>query len=117
MARFGYIRSMATNQRIASATDAVEAIRSNPYLQKVLSDEQLHDDVRSAIGSAKSVMDQMQSKASVGKKMTNDKLYDELQSLAKAVRDASEAVRDAPSRQRSGGGFVGKLAIGAVGAV
>ena len=112
---------MAINSKVNTATDAVSAVRENPYVQKALSDEQLHDEVRSAFAAAQSLFEQMKSNTSPSKKLTNDKLFDELQTLATSIRDASDSIRDAKPARRSGGGGIGRLigltVVGAIAAI
>jgi len=111
---------MAINSKVNTATDAVSAVRENPYVQKALSDEQLHDEVRSAFAAAQSLFEQLRSNAAPSKKLTNDKLFDELQTLATSIRDASDSIRDAKPRRSGGGGFgrlIGLTIVGGIAAI
>lgn len=113
---------MAKN-RINNAGEAVAAVRDNAYVQKALNDEQLHDEVRSAIESAKSLFEQMQSKGAASNKLTSDDLYDDLQAFATSVRDATDSIRSAKSAPKSGGGggglgrLIGLAVIGGIAAL
>ena len=96
---------MAYSKKVSSATDAVSSMKSNPYIQRAIKDEDLHDSVREAINAARSVMDQFQNNKSTAKTLKNDKLYNDLQSLAVSAIGAGEMMKAAPKKQKKGGAF------------
>ncbi len=100
-----------------AAVDAVESARSHPLVQRVINDDQLHEDVRQAVDSAKALFEQLQSNASAGVKLTNDKLYDELQQLAVSLRDAGTALSDPKAAQKSGLGVGRVVGLGVAGGI
>lgn len=113
---------MAITSKVAQATDsagdAVSSVRSNPYLQRAINDTQLHDDVRAAVAAGKAIAEHLKSNRSAASKLTADNLYNELQGLAVAVRDAGEAIKNAPQAQKPRRGGFGKLLmVGIVGGI
>jgi hypothetical protein len=108
---------MAKN-KAATAADAVAAAKDNPYVQRIVSDDELRDNVRVAIESAKSAYERLSNgKAPTKAIMDDKKLHKDLKAAAEALRDAGNALREAPKKQKKRkGGFGRKLLILFVGA-
>jgi hypothetical protein len=108
---------MAKN-KAATAADAVAAAKDNPYVQRIVSDDELRDNVRVAFESAKSAYERLSNgKAPTKAIMDDKKLHKDLKAAAEALRDAGNALREAPKKQkRRKGGFGRKLLILFVGA-
>jgi len=106
----------------ATAADAVSAVRSNPYVQRVAEDDDLRDNVRVAYESAQSAFNRLSSGKGLPKKLVGDKkLHGDLQSAADALRDVGAALLDAPKnpkpkKKKRTGGFLRKIVVLGVGA-
>jgi hypothetical protein len=107
---------MAAKGKATRAAAAASAARANPYVKRLIEDEDLRENIRTAIDSARKAY----ARATNGKAahlavLEDKKLQKELRRSAEALRDASVSLRQAPKRRRKGG--VGRLLfIGIVGA-
>ena len=107
---------MAKN-KAASAASAVAAAKDNPYVQRIVADDELRDNVRVALESAKSAYERLSNgKAPTKVIMDDKKLHKDLKAAAEALRDAGNALREAPKKKKRRGGFGRKLMILFVGA-
>src|SRR6476469_2882138 len=107
---------MAKN-KAASAASAVAAAKDNPYVQRIVADDELRDNVRVALESAKSAYERLSNgKAPTKAIMDDKKLHKDLKAAAEALRDAGNALREAPKKKKRRGGFGRKLMILFVGA-
>ena len=108
---------MAKN-KAATAAEAVAAAKDNPYVQRIVSDDELRDNVRVAFESAKSAYERLSNgKAPTKAIMDDKKLHKDLKAAAEALRDAGErAARGAEEQKKRKGGFGRKLLILFVGA-
>ena len=109
---------MAKN-KAATAAEAVAAAKDNPYVQRIVSDDELRDNVRVAFESAKSAYERLSNGKTPTKAIMDDKkLHKDLKAAAEALRDAGSALREAPTKQkkRRRGGFGRKLLVLFVGA-
>ncbi len=100
----------------ATAAEAVDAVKSNPYLQKVATDGDLHDNVRVAYESARTAYERLASGKSPSKAVLEDKkLHANLATAAAALKDVGYALADAPAKKKKGG-LGRKLLVVVVGA-
>jgi len=100
----------------ATAAEAVDAVKSNPYLQKVATDGDLHDNVRVAYESARTAYERLASGKSPSKAVLEDKkLHANLATAAAALKDVGYALADAPAKKKRGG-LGRKLLVVVVGA-
>jgi hypothetical protein len=107
---------MAAKKKAAKAQKAAVKARYNPYVQKLIDDEDLRDNVVDAYEAVRSAYGRISNG-----KSTTDQIFDD-KKLQKQIREASENIRDvavslheAPKKQRSGG--IGRLLlVGIVGA-
>jgi hypothetical protein len=90
--------------------------KANPYIQRLIEDGDLRDNVRTAIDSTKSAYDRLTNGKAPAKALLEDKkLQRDLQTALDAVKEASSALSDAPKkRARKSGGFGRKLFVGAL---
>src|SRR6478609_8139991 len=112
---------MAKN-KAATAADAVAAAKDNPYVQRIVSDDELRDNVRVAFESAKRAYERLSNgKAPTKALMDDKKLHKDLKEAAEALRDAGSALRSAPKKRKKRSGGLGRklllLVIGAGAAV
>jgi hypothetical protein len=102
--------------KAARATDIYETARENPYVQRLIEDDELRDSLRDAFEAAKGAYGRAtgNGKGAV-KAVTSDK------KVQKDLRDAAENLREAADRLRKPkkrkGGFGKLLLIAVVGAV
>lgn len=109
---------MSKKKRAAKATEVVEAVKENQYVQRLLGDEELRDTLRSAYESAQDAYGRLSNgKAPTKALMEDKKLQKELRNAATALRDASTALREGPKRKRRTGRRLMVVAIGGVLAV
>ena len=101
----------------AGAVAAGRAARSNPYLQTLIEDEQVRDDLRTAVDSARKAFDRMSNGKGPAKALMDDKkVQKELKEAATSLRDAAETLRGAkrrPKRKRCGGLLLVLIGVGA----
>src|SRR5579859_5943011 len=101
-----------------NTADLANITKANPYLQRLIEDAELRDNVRVAIDSAKNAINRLSSAKAPQKALIDDKkLQNEIRSAAEAARDAAMALSDAPKRSKpkKKGGFGRKLLVLAVG--
>jgi hypothetical protein len=102
-----------------SAVEAVDAVKSNPYIQKVATDGDLHDNVRVAYESARTAYERLASGKSPSKAVLEDKkLHANVATAVEALKDVGYALADAPSgkSRKKKGGLGRKLLVLVVGA-
>ena len=108
---------MAAKDKAAKAAAAAQAAKDNPYLQRVIQDDELRDNMVVAFEAAKDAYTRLsKGKAPAKNLMENKKLHADMKRSADALRDASAALRDAPKRttpkKRRGG--IGRLLLVAI---
>lgn len=90
------------------ATDIYETARENPYVQRLIEDDDLRDSLRDAFEAAKGAYGRATS-ASKGpvKAVTSDKkVQKDLREAAESLREASERLRKPPKRKGGIGRFI-----------
>ena len=106
---------MAAKKKAAKAQKAAVRARYNPYVQRVVDDEDLRQNIVQAYESSRDAFARLSNGKSPSKQIFDDKkLQKNLREAAESFRDASVALREAPKKQRSGG-FGRILLIGLVG--
>ena len=100
----------------AGAIGAAQAARNNPYVQRVVEDDELRDNLRTAYDSAKKAYERMSNGKGPAKALLDDKkTQKELKEAASSLKEAADTLRGA-KKKKSGGGLGRKLLILAVGA-
>jgi hypothetical protein len=91
----------------ASAAQAVEAVKTSPLVQRVVTDDELHDNVRVAYESARHAYERLANAKKPPQAVLNDrKLHAEVAMAAAALRDVGNALSNpgkSPKRKRKGG--------------
>jgi flagellar biosynthesis/type III secretory pathway protein FliH len=106
---------MAAKKKAAKAQRAALQARYNPYVQRVVDDEDLRSDIVQAFESSRDAFGRLSNGKSPSKALFDDKkLQKDLKQAAESIRDATVALREAPKKQRSGG-FGKLLLVGIVG--
>ena len=80
-----------------NTADLANITKANPYIQRLIEDADLRDNVKTALDSAKSAYDRLISAKAPQKAILEDrKLQNDVKQAADAVRAAAEALSDAP---------------------
>jgi hypothetical protein len=91
---------MAAKDKAAKAAAAAQAAKENPYLQRVIQDDELRDNMVVAFEAARNAYGRLNHGKSPTKNLIEDKkLHANLKKSADALRDASSALREAPKHQ------------------
>ncbi|HYZ79758.1 MAG TPA: hypothetical protein VE571_00735 [Solirubrobacteraceae bacterium] len=84
-----------------NTADLANITKANPYIQRLIEDAELRDNVRTAIDSGKSAVNRLSRSKAPQKALLDDKkLQSELRAAAEALRDAAMALSDAPKRSK-----------------
>jgi hypothetical protein len=105
---------MAAKKQAAKARRAASG--ASPYVQRVVEDAELRDNVMVAFDSAKSAYGRLTNGKPATKVMDDKKLHKDLRQAAEALRDAGQALREGPQKRKRGGGLGKLLLLGIVGA-
>jgi hypothetical protein len=106
---------MAKSTRTQKLRDAGRSASENPYVRRLVEDQELRENIRNAFDSARKAYGRMQNGKGPAQALLDDKkVQKELQQAARSLRTASDQLRG-----KSGGGFPwGKvLLVGIVGAI
>jgi hypothetical protein len=99
--------------KAAKAGGAAAVAKTSPYVQRLVQDEELRDNLRAAFDSGRTAYGRLSNGKNPASQLLDDKkLRKELQNTAAALKDASDALRDGPKRKRKGG--LGKLLLVAI---
>lgn len=98
----------------AGAVAAGRAAGSNPYVRRLVEDEDLREELRSAFDSARKAYGRIDGKGA-GKALEDKKAQRELKGAADSLKTAAESLRARPKRRKRRFGRLLMLAI--VGAV
>src|SRR5215210_982322 len=94
----------------AGAVAAGKAVRSNDYVQRLVEDEELRDNLRTAFRSARKAYSRMANGKGPVKALTEDKkTQKELREAASSLREAADTLRGAKKKKRRG--RFGKLLV------
>jgi adenylosuccinate synthase len=97
----------------AGAFAAGKAARSNPYVNQLIEDGELRDNLRTAYESARKAYGRINGKGPV-KALTEDKkVQKELREAASSLRDAAETLRGSTKRKKRGGRKLLLVLVGA----
>jgi hypothetical protein len=104
------------NKKVAKAGKAAEKARSNPYVQRLIEDEDLRKSIVQAYESAREAVGRLSNGKSPTTQIFEDKkLQKHVKEAAGNLRDVSVSLREAPKKQRKGGGLGRLLLVGVVG--
>lgn len=102
---------MAAKKKAAKAGAGVyaagKAARSNPYVQRLVEDDELRDNLRTAYESARKAYSRMNGKGPT-RVMEDKKMQKELREAASSLRDAADTLRGAKAKKprRRGRGLI-----------
>jgi len=92
---------MAARDRAAKAGAAASAVRSSPYIQRLLQDQDLRNNVREAFDLTRSAYGRLTNGKGPSKALLEDKkLQHELRDAAVSLREVGTALREGPRRKR-----------------
>jgi hypothetical protein len=109
---------MAAKDRLSKAEEAAKAAQKNPYLQRLIEDEELRGSLLAAYGAARNAYGRMSNGKPPAKALFDDrKLQNELKSAVFSLRDASSSLREPPKKARRKRGLGRSLVLLTVGGV
>ena len=92
---------MAAKKKAAKAGAAAVAVKNSPYVQRVIEDEELRQNLYQAYESARDAAARLGNGKSPTKQIFDDKkLQKDLKNAAESFRDASVALREAPKQKK-----------------
>jgi hypothetical protein len=95
---------MGKKKKAAAAAGAVNTARQNPYVQRVIEDDDLRDNVRVAFEAARDAYDRLSNGKTPVKVLSDDKkFHKDLQTAAGALKDAGSSLREGPKKKKRGG--------------
>jgi hypothetical protein len=98
--------------KATQAADLYATARENPYVGRLIEDEELRDSLKKAFEAAKGAYGRATSNGSTVKAVTSDKkVQRDLKSAAENLRDATEALRAPKKRKKSKLGRIILLAL------
>lgn len=109
-------KTSRTTQTADRAADLYSTARENPYVQRLVEDDELRDNLREAFEAARGAYARAtgNGKGAVKAVTTDKKVQKDLRAAAESLRDASEQLR-APQKRRRGR-FGRIILLGLVGA-
>lgn len=98
------------------ATDAYSAARDNPYVQRLIEDEELRDNLREAFERARGAYGRAtgNGKGAVKAVTSDKKVQKDLSKAAESLREASEALHEPKKKKRKKKGRLGRLILFAI---
>ncbi|HWP33407.1 MAG TPA: hypothetical protein VNL97_06630 [Solirubrobacterales bacterium] len=98
--------------KTAQAADLYSTARENPYVQRLIEDDELRDSLRKAFEAARHAYSRASGNGGAVKAVTSDKkVQRDLRSAAESLRDASEQLRTPRKRKKSRFGRLVLLAL------
>jgi len=90
------------------ANDIYETARENPYVQRLIEDDELRDSLRDAFEAAKGAYGRAtgNGKGAVKAVTSDKKVQKDLREAAESLREASDRLRKPPKRKRGLGRFL-----------
>jgi len=96
----------------AGAIAAGQALRDNPYVQRLVEDDDLRDELRAAFDSARKAYGRIDSKGPA-KALEDKKVQRDLKQAAESLKSAADALREPQKRKRGFGRLVLIALVGA----
>jgi hypothetical protein len=103
-------------KKMGKAGDAARQLRENPYLQRLVEDDDLRENLRTAYESGRVAYGRLNNGKGPAKALLEDKkLQKELRNAANALREANDSLQKKPRRRRRRGGLGRLLVVAIVG--
>jgi hypothetical protein len=100
------------NKKVQKAGKAAQSARSNPYVQRLIEDEDLRQNIVQAFESARDAYGRLSNGKSPATQIFDDKkLQKHIRDTAGSVRDVSVGLYEAPKKQKKRGGGLGRLLL------
>ncbi|HYG96448.1 MAG TPA: hypothetical protein VD741_04995 [Solirubrobacterales bacterium] len=99
--------------KAARAGDMYESARENPYVQRLIEDEELRDSLKDAFEAAKNAYGRAtgNGKGTVKAVTSDKKVQKDLRKAAENLQEASERIRSKPKKRKGGMGRLLLLAV------
>jgi hypothetical protein len=92
---------MGAKETAGTVADKISAARSNPYVRKVIEDDELRENVLAAVAAAKSAYGRLNNgRAPTRALMDDKKLHRDLRNAAESLRTAADSLRAAPEKPK-----------------
>jgi hypothetical protein len=106
-------KTKAAKSVASNAVNVADIAKSNPYIQRLIEDSDLRDNVQKAIESGKSAYGRLSNGKAPHRAIVEDKkLQKDLREAFEAARNATMSLNNAPKKaRRSGGGLGRKLVV------
>ena len=102
------------SNNLAAQLKSVDLSKATPYIQRIIEDAKLRENVRTAYDSSRSAYARLSNGKAPTKALLEDKkLQRDLQQAAEALRDATTALTEPPKKARKSRGVMRKVMIGA----
>jgi hypothetical protein len=109
-------KSKRARESARKAGEAATSLRSNPYVQRLIEDEELRDNIREAVDAARDAYVRIMNGKGPAKAIMEDKkVQKDLRIAAESLREASEQLRGKRRRKRISLGRL--LMIAVIGAI
>jgi hypothetical protein len=96
-------KSKRAAQSAKKAGEAASSLRSNPYVQRLIEDDELRDNLRVAIDAARDAYARIANGKGPAKAIMEDKkVHKDLRQAAESLREASEQLRGKRKKSRLG---------------
>ena len=89
---------MAAKKQAAKARSA--ATGASPYVQRVIEDAELRENVRIAVENARKAYGRLTNGKPATKVLDDKKLHKEVKQAAESLRDAGQALREGPKKKK-----------------
>jgi hypothetical protein len=99
--------------KAARAGDIYETARENPYVQRLIEDEELRDSIKDAFEAAKGAYERAtgNGKGTVKAVTSDKKVQKEMRKAAESMQEASERLRSKPKKRKGGIGRILLVAL------
>ncbi len=92
---------MAAKSKAAKAGSAALAVKGSPYVQRLMQDPELRDNLKTAFDSARVAFERLSNGKAPAKVILDDKKFQrELKHASESLRDAAEALREGPKKRK-----------------
>src|ERR1044071_1342984 len=106
----------SAKKKAAKAQQAALQARYNPYVERLIEDEDLRANIAQAFESSRDAFVRLSNGKPVSKQIFDDKkLQKNVKEAAENLRDATVALREAPKKKKRKGGFGRVLLLAVVG--
>jgi hypothetical protein len=95
-------KSKRAKQSARKAGEAASSLRSNPYVQRLIEDEELRDNIREAVEAARDAYTRIANGKGPAAIMEDKKVQKDLRHAAESLREASDQLRGKRRKSRLG---------------